>query len=184
MTRVFASRFFLIPATVLALVLTLGGQNASAQTKPFKIKGVGIADFIPSVPGTSAEHFAVGTGTGLGCYYGEGALTLIGYTSPNTAAFKSTTPFVFYGEEATLACDYGITPAGQVTLFPAGGNLVYAVFVANFTAVPAKSTGKFKKITGGGFEMIAVSAPFVFGSTTPVPYAWTGEGSFNYAKGK
>lgn len=185
MIQVLKAKLLSIPLAVCALAFSFAGGSAFAQEKPFKISGAGYAEFIPVIPGTSAEHFAIGHGTGLGDYYGEGSFTLDGFTSPTTANFHSTRPFVFYGEEQTLACDYGVVSPGEVTLMPSPvpGKFI-AVFVAKFTAVPSLSTGQFKKIIGGSFTMIAVSEPFVPGVYSPTFYTWKGEGSFTYKKGK
>src|SRR5207302_2245250 len=122
-------------------------------------------------PGTSAPHFAVGEATELGKYYGEGAVRLDRFTGPATAQFSSAIPFVFTAANGDqLAFTYGDTDngakqPGEVTLFPLAGGTVRAVFVAEFNPVISMCTGRFSKVTGGSFIMVAVTEPFVFGAT-------------------
>ena len=61
----------------------------------------------------------------------------------------------------------------------------FAVFLAEFTPDLEACTGRFVKVVGGSFIMIAVSEPFVIGSKAPkVWYDWYGEGTIEFAKGK
>jgi hypothetical protein len=90
-----------------------------------------------------------------------------------------------------LTCTYGVVTNGAdgpgvVTLSPAGAGRFTAVFVAEFNPVPALCTGRFAKVAGGGFLMIAKSSPFsVVGTqTTPFTYTWEGEGSLTFTEGK
>ena len=175
------------------LILTLGQTDAKAQQKPFAIDGVGYApDGINLTPGTPGPHWAVGTATELGAYYGAGFFELLEYTGPTTAEFSSAPDFVFTaanGDE--LAVTYGVvsngaSQPGQLTLYPHSDGSFSAVFVAEFNPIPSQCTGRFAKITSGSFLMIAVSEPFFFleTTTTPFAYAWAGEGSLTYGKGK
>ncbi len=178
---------------VCALIFTLGQTEAKAQQKPFAITGVGYApDGINLTPGTPGPHWAVGTATELGAYYGAGFFQLLEYTGPTTAEFSSAPDFVFTaanGDE--LAVTYGVvsngaSEPGQLTLYPQSDGSFIALFVAEFNPIPALCTGRFANITGGSFLMIAVSEPFYFleTTTTPFAYAWAGEGSLIYGKGK
>ena len=61
--------------------------------------------------------------------------------------------------------------------------------VDEFNPVPAKCTGKFKDVIDGSFIMLAVTEPFPLvidadGFTPPFEYAWIGEGSLTFKKGK
>lgn len=172
-------------------VLALGVPQATAQVKPFKVSGAGIApDGIPLPPelrnDPPAFHWAVGKGTYLGNYYGEGYVQTDNLTGPNTANFKSAVPFVFVAANGDkLACTYGDTAngaaqPGHVTLHDAGNGMVSAVWVAEFNPVPAQCTGRFAKVIGGSFLMIAESEPFVLGAMDPVGYSWTGKGTLHF----
>jgi hypothetical protein len=179
-----------VSLVTLHAVLVLTGPQAQAQVvKPFKIKGAGTADYIPVVPDVPVYHDASGEATDLGRYDGSGFYQLLGLTGPTTGTFDSAAPFIFTGANGDqLAFTYGDTTngaaeAGQVSLYSAGGGLVFAVWVAEFNPVPALCTGRFAKVIGGSVIMTAVSEPFVLGGTDPVGYSWTGEGSIEYRKG-
>jgi hypothetical protein len=122
----------------------------------------------------------------LGRYYGEGKVQLEGFTGPTTADFSSAVPFVFVGTHGDkLACHYGRTDfgaaePGEVPLYSAGGGKYIAVWVAEFTPVPALCTGRFARLVDGSFTMIAITQPFVLGSTTPVGYKWVGNGWLDF----
>ena len=176
-----------------AVILSLGQTQADAQVKPFKITGVGYApDGINLTPGTPGPHWAIGTATELGSYYGAGFFQLLEYTSLTTAEFSSAPDFVFTAANGDkLAVTYGVvsngaTEPGQLTLHPHSDGSFTAVFVAEFNPIPAQCTGRFAKITGGSFLMTAVSEPFFFleTTTTPFVYAWAGEGSLTFGNGK
>ena len=170
----------------IAAVIALA-PRAEAQVKPFKITGGGIAaQGIPLVPGTPAPHWAVGQATELGNYYGEGQFQLLAFTGPTTATFSSASDFVFVAaNKDKLAFTYGDTTngalqPGQVELFYVGGGKFVAVFVAEFNPVIAKCTGRFAKVIGGSFIMVATTEPFVLGATDPVAYTWVGDGSIEF----
>jgi hypothetical protein len=59
-----------------------------------------------------------------------------------------------------------------------------AVWTAEFTPVPSESTGRFAKVVGGSFIMVATTEPFVFGPDDPVAYTWEGKGTIEFKKGK
>jgi hypothetical protein len=186
-----------------ALVLAFAHGPAEAQVvKPFKVTGGG---FVPQgiflTPGKPAFHWATGQATELGSYYGEGFFTLL--TPPNlmtlTADFSSAPDFTFtaangdnlvftYGDE-----DNGAQRPGNVTLQPQADGSFTAVFVAEFNPFLPKCTGRFAKVTGGSFIMIAKSAPFALVpdedqpngvKTTPFAYTWQGSGTLTFAQGK
>jgi hypothetical protein len=186
-----------VPLIALGALFTLACPRAEAQVvKPFKITGGGTAPKgLSLVPGTPTPHWAVGKATELGKYYGAGNEQLLKFTSPTTADFSSYGPFVFVAANGDkLACTYGDTTngakqAGKVTLTVVGATanktpIVTATFVAEFNPVPALCTGRFSKLIGGSFIMVAVTQPFVLGSTTPVRYTWAGDGSLTFSKGK
>ncbi len=67
-----------------AVIFTLGQTQADVQVKPFKITGVGYApDGINLTPGTPGPHWAIGTATELGSYYGGGFLPTAGIHQPH-----------------------------------------------------------------------------------------------------
>src|SRR2546430_14569713 len=116
-----------VSLAALAAVLSLPCPRAEAQVKPFKVVGEGVADYIPFQLNDPVFHFAVGVGTDLGKYYGEGKVVLDRFTSATTAEFSSAVPFVFVAANGDrLACHYGRTDfgaaqPGKVQLYPAGG---------------------------------------------------------------
>lgn len=181
---------FVVPMFALAAVLTLACHPAHAQVKPFKITGGGIVDFVPSTLHTPAFHFAVGTATELGDYYGAGVVQLDEFLSPTTAAFSSAVPCVFTaasGDQLAFhygRTDFGAAGPGIVELFPADDGKVVEVWTAEFNPVIDECTGRFAKVIGGSFIMVAVTEPFVFGSTDPVAYTWSGEGTIEFKQGK
>lgn len=177
---------------VCTLALAFAQNQAQAQVKPFKIIGGGLApEGIALIPGTPAPHWAVGTATELGKYHGEGFFQILDYTSATTAEFSSAPDFVFTaanGDE--LAITYGVVgngakEPGEVTLYPVGDGSFFAVFVAEFNPVPSKCTGRFAKVTGGSFIMVAISEPFFLqgATTTPFAYSWAGDGTLTFSKG-
>ncbi len=177
---------FIVPLTALVAVLALACQSAEAQVKPFKITGGGIVDYVPLTPGVPVFHFAVGRATELGKYYGEGKVQLDAFTSPSTADFSSAEPFVFTAANGDkLAFTYGDTDngadqPGEVELFPVDDGKFIAVWTAEFNPAFAQCTGRFKKVIGGSFIMVAVTEPFVLGATDPVRYTWDGEGTIEF----
>jgi hypothetical protein len=168
-----------------AIVLTFSQGSAQAQVvKPFKITGGGPApQGIFLTPGTPAIHYATGHATELDRYSCVGMFQLLG---PNT--FSSAPYCIFMAEDGdVLACTYGdvtngATGPGMVTLSPTPTGSFTARFVAEFNPVPALCTGRFAKVTGGSFLMIAKSSPFSVGvaQTTPFTYTWEGEGSLTF----
>jgi len=162
--------------------------------KPFKISGSGFVPFgLSLVPGVAAPHVSIGQATELGRHTGEGFFTILDFTSPLTAEFSSAPTYVFTAANGDkLAMTYGdvnngADSPGEVTLTPNLDGSLSAVFIAEFNPVPSQSTGRFAKVTGGGFLMIAKSTPFFpigTTSTTPFFYTWEGEGTLEFRKGK
>jgi len=178
-------------ASLIAIAATIAlAPTAAAQVKPFKITGGGIAtEGLPLSPGTPGPHWAVGQATELGSYYGEGAFTLVNFTSISTANFKSAIDFVIVGaNKDKLVFTYGDTTngavaPGEVVLTYVGDGKFVAVFTAEFNPVLAKCTGRFAKISGGSFIMVATSDPFVLGASDPVGYTWEGAGELEFQTG-
>ena len=179
-----------VSLVAMAATLSLACQ-AEAQVKPFKVVGGGIAsNGLPLTTLTPAPHWAVGQATELGRYYGEGHFQLLNFTGPLTANFSSAPDFVFTAANGdNLAFTYGDTAngaaqAGDVTLIPQADGKIVAVFVAEFNPLLSKCTGRFTKVVGGSFIMVAVTEPFVLGATDPVAYEWSGDGTIEFRKGK
>jgi hypothetical protein len=179
-----------------ALVLAFSQGPAQAQVaRPFKIDGGGpVPAGLSLVPGVTAFHYATGHATELDEYSCVGMFTLLPLAPPAgaTATFSSA-PYCFFiaADGDVLACTYGdvnngADKPGVVTLTPASGGRFTAVFIAEFNPVPALCTGRFAKVTGGSFLMVAKSAPFsiVGTQTTPFAYTWEGKGSLEFSKGK
>jgi hypothetical protein len=173
-------------------VLALACNLAEAQTKPFKISGGGIAPDGFPLPGGHAPHWAVGEGTFLGRYNGQGAVQNDSVEFlPNgdaTGTFESYGPYVFTGANGDqLAVYYGnpdYGPQGTYDLVylggPAGlGGTYMAFFVAEFVPYDPDCTGKFKGVSGG-WTMYATTEPFVLGATDPIAYEWQGKGSLTF----
>jgi hypothetical protein len=180
----------------LVVALAVGG-TAQAQVKPFKVVGAGVGPVGLPLPGQDPRpHWAIGTATGLGKYYGEGSVeTLTADFDPATGIFTGTfgsgSPFEFEGANGdVLSCDYGHfdkatgeAKVGTFTLKPTGEPGEYVAFwVADFTPT-ADSTGKFRGVTGG-WTMYAQSEPFILGSSDPVAYSWKGSGTLTFPKKK
>lgn len=181
---------FVVALSALAVVLTLACSKAQAQVEPFKVVGAGVVDYVPSTIGDAVRHDAVGTATHVGNYSGVGKVQLDAFTSASTADFSSAVPFVFTAANGDRLAfhygrtDFGAAEPGHVSLFPAAeAGKVIAVWVAEFNPVVAECTGRFEKIIGGSFIMIAVTEPFVFGATDPVKYVWAGDGSIEFGRG-
>lgn len=187
------SRFHLLTSclTITVAILLTGLENsATAQVKSFKISGGGVADYLP-LPGIPpAFHFAVGNATHLGKHYGEGKFRTDTFNADNgSGTFSSSEPFVFTAADGSdLAfhygrVDFGADGPGIFQLFPAGGNKVFAVFVAEFKPVAALCTGRFKNVVDGSFVMTAMTEAFVPGDLS-IGYTWGGKGTIEFNKGK
>ena len=188
MLRMFR-RLNVSPLLALTAVLAMACPRAEAQVKPFRVTGGGIAaNGLPTVPGTPAPQWAIGHATELGRYYAQGTFKLLAFTGPLTATFSSAGPCVFVAANGDqLAFTYGdvtnhAEQPGQVQLFPVAANKVVARFVAEFNPSLPQCTGRFANVVGGSFIMVAVTEPFVFGSTTPVRYRWAGAGSIEFGQ--
>lgn len=176
-------RSILILAGFCLILGALAPQAAEAQVKPFKVTGGGVAaDGFPTTLDTPAPHNATGNATELGEYSADGFFQIDEFTSPLDADFSSSVPCIFTaanGDE--IQFDY----AGTVELFTEDDVTFTAVFTATFTPVltPGANTGRFAKVIGGSFVMVATSAPFEFGELN-VPYTWEGQGTLEFKSGK
>lgn len=177
--------------SVAAVILLVSA--ADAQVKPFAVAGSGPAPGGLSIFGAPSLHKASGVGTaGLGSYTGEGAVLVQSFDpSTLTGTFKGRFTFVASNGDK-LACTYGDTTNGaqqvaQFQLFPTNGGKVVAVFLAEFNPKLALCTGKFAKVVGGSFLMLAVSEPFALtldgnGFSPPFDYSWAGLGWLEFGK--
>jgi hypothetical protein len=178
-------------ANTQAMAAASAIQNAESRVVPFMISGGGYApQGLPEFPGGTATHTATGNATELGKYTGNGLFQLLSLDLATlTGTFQGSFTFVAASGDQ-LAMNYGANPSnpGQFALMPAGNGQFSAVFVAEFSPDPAQSTGRFANVIGGGFTMVATSAPFsltsgVPGYTTPFAYTWQGEGSLVFRNG-
>jgi hypothetical protein len=168
-------------------------EQGDTHTVAFRVSGGGTApNGLPLFPGGTAPHNATGTGTELGRYTGdEGHFELLSIDpATGTGTFRGSFVFVAANGDR-LAMDYGADPAnpGRFTLTPAVGGKVVVTFVAVFTPDPALSTGRFARVTGGSFVMVATTEPFdptpnAQGYTVPFAYTWSGAGSLTFSNGR
>ncbi|MFO0877441.1 MAG: hypothetical protein U0840_08705 [Gemmataceae bacterium] len=170
---------FLLVACIRLLALAtviVGGTRAEAQVKSFKINGAGIVDYIPTAPGLTPAHWAVGNATELGKYYGLGAVQVDDVV---TGAFSSAVPFVCEAANGDkLAFDY----SGFVQVLFDENGAPYTLWIAEFTPALAQCTGRFSKVIDGSFIMTAISAPFNPFVPAPVEYSWEGKGWIEYKR--
>jgi hypothetical protein len=179
-------------------MFTWAGSSAHAQTKPFKIKGGGVAPSGLPLPGQEPRpHGSTGEANFLGRYSGDGKVQTDSAvfdptTGHITGEFGSGSPYVFTGANGDeLACYYGRTDFGAsrpgtfdltiVDILDDGSLVVTAVFVAEFVPQPDLCTGKFAGVTGS-WIMVATTEEFVLGSEDPINYSWTGKGSLTFKK--
>jgi hypothetical protein len=165
-----------------------GQGNDDTRVVPFQVNGGGPApEGIQLVPGGTVPHYATGEGTFLGKYTGGGMFTLDGFTSATTGTFHGSFGFVAANGDL-LAMRYGAVTPAHFTIMPMADGKVVVQFVAVFTPAPGESTGRFAKVTGGGFIMVATTEPFdptpnAEGYTMPFHYTWEGHGSLEFANG-
>jgi hypothetical protein len=185
-------------ALFASLAVLLSAATVNGQEKAFKISGEGVAPQGLPLPGQAPRsHWIVGLATHLGLHAGDGTVQTVTadfseFPTRITGKFGSGQPYVFTGANGDqLVCDYGRSPSGEfegdieLTILgvDAQSNLIVeALFLAEFVPRPEESTGRFAGVTGG-WTMIATTAPFVLGSTGPVDYQWTGEGTLTFTKG-
>jgi hypothetical protein len=163
-------------------------RHDKPQAVPFRADGGGDApQGINVMPNTTAPHDATGTTTLMRRYTGDGVFTNLGFTSPTTGIFTGHYTFVARNGDR-LAFRYGAATPGTYTLLPSTeAGKVIVEFVAVFTPVPEESTGRFAKVTGGSFIMIATTEPLVpvpdaQGNTEPFAYTWHGEGVLEFER--
>jgi hypothetical protein len=179
---------------IFGLATFASAGKKTSVTKPFKVKGGGVAPEGLRPPGEVTTHLIDGTATHLGHHTGEGSFDIFSLapTSPSTleGTFGSHDTCVFEaanGDE--LVCYYGRTDNGaaEVGTFTINvldvtpeGPLVEALFIAEFVVQP-ESTGRFAGASGS-WIMYAQTEPFVLGSSDPVAYTWEGVGTITLRK--
>jgi hypothetical protein len=204
-----SARCHILMLSLVALIagLDLATAPAHAQVvKPFKIKGSGEGPIGLPLPGQPARtHWIVGEATHLGRHDGDGTVrtdsavpefddqgNLVAFTGQFGSGDND--PFVFVGANDDRLVtwygrtDHGASQPGTFTLTilgvtAEGDFIVEAAWIAEFVAVPDKSTGKFAGVSGS-WIMYAFSEPFVLGSDDPVVYWWEGEGTLTFRQGK
>lgn len=178
-----------------AVVLTLACPTADAQVKPFKVTGGGPAPQGLSIFGDDSPHSATGKATHLGKYSGDQGIAKVLTFDLNTGSGTFKGSFVFVAANGDkLACTYGDTEngadeVGTFQLYDVGEGMVVVVFIAEFNPIIGESTGKFKNVIDGSFQMIAMTEPFPLevdddGFTPKFNYSWEGEGWIEFSKGK
>jgi hypothetical protein len=194
-----------IVSAMIAGSFLASGPVEAQVVKPFKIKGAGSGPTGIPLPGQEPRmHWAIGEGTHLGRYDGEGSVQTLNIEvfepvigGKIAGQFGSGQPFVFRGANGDLlACDYGVQGHGErgtyeltvldiLGMLPDGTPilLVKAIWIADFVVKPEQSTGKFAGATGS-WVMYADSDPFVLGTSDPVGYRWEGEGRLTFVKGR
>jgi len=161
-----------------------GADPDAVVSKPFKVSGGGTVDFLPLDPtGPSAPHNATGNATQLGNYYlVDAAVQIDSFIDPLTANFSSAVDPVFVaanGDKLVLHYEgiVKLTPVLDENNQPTGE--FTSRWVADFTPVLEECTGRFEKVVGGSFEMIATSGAFQL-SDTDIPYQWKGDGFLDW----
>jgi hypothetical protein len=184
---------FFAALAACAAILALAPNQAKAQATPFRIVGGGIAPHGLPLPGEPGRpHWAIGDGTRLGFYFGEGEVETDTATFNSdgtiTGQFGSPVPFVFTAENGdNLACFYGRTEfgarqPGTFTLVPVpklGAGWYVAYFVAEFVPYDPLCTGRFQGVSGS-WIMYAQTAPFQLGASDPIFYTWEGDGTLTF----
>lgn len=186
-----------VGSLVVAAWVASGAATAEAQVvKPFKISGYGVGPTGLPLPGQPPRpHWIDGEATHLGRHHGEGTVRTLTAdvdfaAGVITGRFGSGQPFVFTGANGDqLACDYGDQGHGEFGVFELtilgftdeGYLIVEALWLAEFVARPAQSTGRFAGVTGS-WIMVARSRPFVLGSELPAAYWWQGDGQLTFRR--
>jgi hypothetical protein len=189
---------------VLVCLAVVANNQAEAQEKPFKIKGGGVLAFFPPI-GEEAPHTIDGQATHLGQHAGLGWVRPLRLAAPDdprllpgnilAAEFNNSRPTILVaanGDE--LHYDYGrgngLFSPGIVQLFPDPDQpgKVFAVFIAEFTPILGASTGRFTKVVGGSFDMIAITESFALNDPDNPPvdidYSWSGHGTIEFRSGR
>jgi hypothetical protein len=195
MKRISAQRVLTVSlVAVLGLATLASADKKTTVTKPFKVKGGGVAPEGLRPPGEVTTHLIDGTATHLGHHTGEGNFDIysLAPTSPTTleGTFGSHDACVFvaangdelvcyYGRLDKGAADVGTFEITDLDITP-DGPLVEAFFIAEFVVQP-ESTGRFAGASGN-WIMYAQTEPFILGSSDPVAYTWEGEGTLTLPK--
>lgn len=167
---------------------------ADGQVVPFYVDGEGRGPEGVSIFGDLSPHNATGNGTHLGKYSGDqGKFYSLSFDFESfSGTFEGSFVFVAAnGDE--LFCTYGdvengADSPGEYQILDAGGGDVVVEFLAEFTPVPSKCTGRFKNVIGGNFLMFAMTEPFPLvldadGYSPPFDYSWEGKGWLEFARG-
>lgn len=162
------------------------------KARPFRINGGGPAPFgLPLVPGETSTFSSSGNATGLGSFEGNGTFTLgsldISPSGEVTGTFEGTFVFVAANGDqlaVTFGDGFSGTFTGQATAIGTVENIEFDAF---FAPDAANSTGRFSKVVGGGWRMIAKAdsvslAGTTLGFTAPFDYTWSGTGTLQYGK--
>jgi hypothetical protein len=184
------------PLAAFVAILTLACLKAEVQAEPFKITGSGVGPFGLPLPGQDPRpHLIEGNATYLGRHTGEGTVKTDSavfdpVTGHITGEFGSASPFIFKKKNGDqLACNYGRTDLGAskpgffdltiLDVLPDGSLVVEALWIAEFVPQTDLCTGMFEGVTGS-WVMIAMSEPFVLGSSDSLSYSWQGQGSLTF----
>jgi hypothetical protein len=187
-----------VAALVAVSALTVSAQ---AQTKPFKIRGTGVAPEGLPLPGQEArEHSIVGNATELGRHTGLGTVATDSAVVDSAAGtisgeFGGGSEYTFVAANGDkLVCWYGRTDHGaaapgtfELTIVGSteGGDLIVdSEFFAEFVVQTEQCTGRFAKASGSWMMRAFSLEPWVLGSSDPIFYGWEGEGELEFVKGK
>jgi hypothetical protein len=176
-------------ATAAAIFLT--SLSAEAQVVPFNIKGGGAAPSGLNLIGVPAGHNATGTANQLGKYTGDEGIAQVLTFNPVTGSGTFHGSFVFVAANGDrLVCDYGgpgttLGEPGTFGVIDANAEGIVVQFFATFTPRLAECTGKYAKLNGGSFFMVATSSRFPLvisdtGFTPPFDYTWVGRGGLSF----
>lgn len=187
----------IVAFTIIGLLVAAGVQQANAQTVPIKINGGGTAPFGASVFGFDSPHNATGNGNHLGKYTGHEGVFQSTDFSLATLSGTFQGRFVFVAANGDrLVCTYGdmtngAEANGDYMAVPstADPGKFEIMFCAEFNPLVEECTGRFAKLTGGSFTLLATTEPIElaldgFGFTPPFAYTWEGEGTLTFARGK
>lgn len=179
------------------LIVALAQGQASAQLKPFRIIGSGIAPEGLPLPGQPPRsHPIEGNASYMGLHTGNGTVqtdsAALDPSGKIVGEFGSGGPYTFENTKGDkLVCYYGRTDFGaaepgrfELTILgvtPGGDLIVEALFIAEFVAQPELCAGKFAGVTGS-WIMYAYSEPFILGASEPLAYSWRGHGALTFKK--
>jgi len=197
MTRTMVSRTSTrIAATLLVLALT--SLSAQAQIRPFFVTGSGRApDGVSVIPGTVSQHTAAGLSIPVGPYASDsGRFVAVDPPDENlSGTFKGSFTFEEVFRKDDLFCTYGdesngAEGPGRYYVIDVGGGDVIIAFLAEFNPDRFRSTGKYRRVTGGSLTMLAVTEPIALaeilddGVSPAFNYSWVGSGWIRFRRGR